>query len=120
MEEKIKNRVIIILSILALIFLIASVGSSSNRRKQRDGLQKERAIRLGLEEKVDILTKERAALKLDLDKINPEYEAAKKSLAQEELVNKELKDELQKLNLLKEQLEENLKETLINKPQASQ
>jgi len=120
MEEGIKNRAILILAILTLIFFIGAVGSCSNTGRLRSGRDKEMATRLDLEEKLSKFTQEKAAAEEKLNSLTQELEAektahqtTKKALLQEELVNQSLKEELQKITKLKEALEENLKEALV-------
>ena len=120
MEEGIKNRAILILAILTLIFFIGTVGSCSNTGRLRSIRDKEMATRLDLEEKLSKFTQEKAAAEEKLNSLTQELEAektahqtTKKALLQEELVNQSLKEELQKITKLKEALEENLKEALV-------
>jgi predicted Holliday junction resolvase-like endonuclease len=120
MEGSLKNRLIIILGILSLIFLVIAV-TSCNRSMQQDSKRKAEILkRMNAEEsvsnlsrdkevslkKIDTLTKELAAAKSEL-------ETAQKSLKQEQLVNQGLKDEVLKLTKIKEKLEADLKEALI-------
>lgn len=120
MEEGIKNRVILILAILTVIFFIGTVGSCSSARKQQKDLNEERATRFGLEEKITKFTQEKTALgtKLnnlsqELEKEKAEYQVTQKALLQEQLVSQNLKEELQKVTKLKEVLEDELKKALV-------
>lgn len=120
MEESFRNRVILILSLLALIFFIGTVHSCSNARQQKFGRNKEMAARLDLEEKLSKLVQEKnivdtklAAVSKDLEAEKTSCESAKKLLVQEQLVNQSLKEEIEKVVKLKEALEEQLKDVLV-------
>lgn len=119
MEESIKDRIILILVILAIIFFLGAVGSCSNTSKLKGAKDKELLLRLSAEEDLQKLTQEKKALEEKLKKteqgLNEEkatHQATKKTLLQEQLVNKSLKEELEKVTRLKEKLEEDLKEVL--------
>jgi predicted RNase H-like nuclease (RuvC/YqgF family) len=120
MEEAMKNRIILILSILSAIFFIATIGSCNNAFRQKSARDKEMLTRLDLEEKMTKFSKEKAALVEKIKAVQKEFEeekaaneATKKALAQEQLVNKSIKEELAKVTKLKEALEEDLKEALV-------
>jgi len=122
MEEGIKNRIIIILSITSLLFLTISVKSCSNTRSARSILNEEKSMRWDLEQKTRELTQQNRALEEKIKIITQELEdektansSMKKTLDEEQLVTKTLKDELQKMNELKNTLEEDLKEALGKK-----
>jgi chromosome segregation ATPase len=120
MEEIIKNRVILILSILTIIFFMVTVGSCSNAYRQKSARDKEMATRLDLEEKMNKFTQEKLTIEGKLNSLTQgleeekaAHQATKKALLQEQLVNQSLKEELQKVTKLKEALEEDLKEALV-------
>lgn len=120
MEEGLKNRVILILSILTLIFFIGTVGSCGNASRLKSSRDKEMATRLDLEEKMSKFAQEKAGIEENLKSANQgleeekaAHQATKKALLQEQLVNQSLKEELQKVVKLKEALEEDLKEALV-------
>ncbi len=120
MEETIKNRIILVLAILTVIFFIATLNSCSNAYRQKTARDKEMVARLDLEEKMNKSVQGKAAAEENLNTVNKELEeekaanqATKKALVQEQLVNQSLKEELQKVTKLKEALEEDLKETLV-------
>lgn len=120
MEEGIKNRVILILAILTVIFFISTVGSCSNAYRQRLNRDKEMATRLNLEEKMSKFTQEKEAIEAKLNSLTQELEEEKvahqvtqKALLQEQLISQSLKVEVQKVTKLKEALEEDLKEALV-------
>ncbi len=120
MEEAIKNRIILILSILSAILFISTIGSCSNAYRQKAARDKEMVTRLDLEEKsakssqqIAALSEKSKALQKDLEEEKTACEATKKALTQEQLVNKSIKEELEKVTKLKEKLEEDLKEALV-------
>ncbi len=116
MEENIKNRVILILAILTIIFLMGAVRSCSTAKKLKMTLielDKEKAVSWDSEQKMNEFKKEKAALTKELEDTKTENEATKKSLLQEQLVSQSLKEELQKVTKLKETLEDDLKDALV-------
>lgn len=121
MEESIQNRIIVVLAILSLIFFIGTVNSCSSASRQRGAFSREMSARLDLEEKMSKLAQEKIVLEERLKERDNQLEeeksihqATKKTLTQEQLVNKTLKEELQKITELKEALEEDLKEALLS------
>lgn len=120
MEESLKNRVILILGVLTVIFFLGTVSSCSTASRQKRARDKEMATRLDLEEKMSKFNQEKQALEAkaasltkELEEEKASHQATKKSLAQEQMVEQSLKEELQKVTKLKETLEEDLKEALI-------
>jgi len=125
MEEAIKNRIILILSILSAIFFISTVGSCNNAFRQRAARDKEMISRLDLEEKMSKFSQEKTAMgdkikaaTKQLEEEQASHQATKKILVQEQLVNQSIKDELAKVTKLKETLEEALKEALVESKSA--
>lgn len=121
MDESTKNRVIIILGILVVLFFVLFIGSCGNAVKFKKAHDKEMEGRLDVEEKMSKFTQEKSSLEKKLNAVTQSLEeektgstATKKALLQEQLVNQSLKDELQKVTKLKETLEEDLKEALLN------
>lgn len=121
MEESLKNRIILILGILTVIFFIGFVNSCNNAYRQKTARDKEMSSRLDLEEKMSKFSQEKLALEdkakakeKELEEENAAHQATKKALVQEQLVNQSLKDELAKVTKLKEALEEDLKEALVS------
>lgn len=120
MEEGIKNRIILILAILTVIFLTGTIGSCSSAHRLKSARDKEMVTRLDLEEKMNKFTQDKAAIEEKLNNLSKgleeektAHEVTKKALLQEELVNQNLQEELQKITKLKETLEEDLKEALV-------
>lgn len=119
MEEAIKNRIIAILALLAVIMCIGWVSSCVDSGQYKKGRQEEISKRLDAEEKMSKLAQEKPALEEKIKAREKElteeklaHQATLKLLEQEQLVNISLKDELLKVTRLKETLEENLKEAL--------
>jgi chromosome segregation ATPase len=127
MEESLKNRFIMILALLTVIFFIGTISSCSSSLRNKNSLNKEMTLRLELEEKMSkfnqdktAVEKQIAAVTQQLEEEKAAHQASKKTLLQEQLVNQSLKEELQKVTRLKEALEEDLKEALvISKPAKS-
>jgi hypothetical protein len=120
MEESLKNRFILILSLLTAIFFIGTISSCNSSLRNKSARNKEMAARLDLEEKMSKFNQDKAAIDKQLAAVNQQlneekaaHQASKNSLLQEQLVNQSLKEELQKLTKLKEALEEDLKEALV-------
>lgn len=116
MEENIKNRVILILAILTIIFLTGAVRSCSTAKKLKTTLfelDKEKAVSWDSQQQMNELKKEKAALVKDLEDAKTENETVKKALMQEQLVSQSLKEELQKVTELKKTLEDDLKDALV-------
>lgn len=106
-----KDRIILILAILTVIFFIVTVNSCNNASHARAVLNKEVALRLELEEKISKFAQEKTAaeenikaLKQELEKEKATHEVTKKALLQEQLVSQSLKEELEKIANLKEGL----------------
>jgi len=116
MEENIKNRVILILAILTIIFFMGAIRSCSTAKKLKMTLielDKEKAVSWDSEQKMNELKKGKAALTKELEDTKTENEATQKVLLQEQLVSQSLKEELQKVTKLKETLEDDLKDALV-------
>ena len=120
MEETLRNRLILVLGILTVIFFIGTVGSCSNAHRQKVARDREMATRLELEENMNKFIQEKGAIQEKVNTLSRELEeekvahqASKKALLQEQLVNQSLKEELGKVIKLKEALEEDLKEALV-------
>jgi ABC-type transporter Mla maintaining outer membrane lipid asymmetry ATPase subunit MlaF len=113
MEESIKNRIILILAIFALIFFISTLNSCGSAHRMKVARDKEIAARLELEKEMGKFNQEKAVFEKQLAQENIAHEAIKKTLAQEQLINQSLREELQKMTKLKDTLEEDLKEALV-------
>jgi hypothetical protein len=120
MEESLKNRIIIALVILALIFLIGMIKSCSDSGRYKINGSNEMRTRIDCEEKLNNFSKEKAAIENKANAATEALEeeraalaATKKALLQEQLVSQSLKEEIEKITKLKEALEEDLKEALV-------
>ena len=120
MEEGVKNKFILILTILTIIFFISSISSCLDNRRQRADRDKEMAQRMDLEEKMTNVSAESAKLEKkieDLNRLIEEEKAAhgktQEALSKEQELNKTLIDELDKMTKLKGALEEDLKDALV-------
>ncbi len=113
MEEAIRNRIILILSILTVIFFIGTVSSCGAARNQKIRRDKEMATRLDLEEKVSKLENKIANLTQEIQQEKAAHEATRKALLEVQLISQTANEELQKVTKLKEALEEDLKDALV-------
>jgi len=118
MEESLKNRLILILVILAVIFFLGTIRSCSATKRLKTALvelDKEKAFTWDTEQKVSELKKEKIILDKDLQEAKASLEVTRKALLEEQLANQGLREELEKITKLKEQLESDLKEALVGK-----
>ncbi|MFA5356687.1 MAG: hypothetical protein WC301_04710 [Candidatus Omnitrophota bacterium] len=116
MEESIKDRIIIILVILCAIFFVATIRSCGTAVKLKAvtaELDKEKAASWDAEQKLNELKNENSAALQEAQSSKEEFESVKNALSQEQLVSQGLKDELEKVTQLKNKLEEDLKEALV-------
>ena len=125
MDEQLKNRLVVILAVLTAFFFFATLSSCNSAMRQKAARDKEMSARLQLEEKMNKFSQEKSALEekaLAREKEALEakqgFEATKKVLLQEQLVNASLKEELQKVTKLEETLENDLKNALVAEKKA--
>ncbi|MDD5477226.1 MAG: hypothetical protein PHG87_03335 [Candidatus Omnitrophica bacterium] len=118
MDEALKNRIVIILAVLSMVFFFGTLSSCSSAMRQKAAHDKEMAARLVLEEKMSKFSQDKSALEekakakeKEAQELKDALEATKKVLLQDQLVNQSLKEELEKVTKLKETLEESSKET---------
>ncbi len=116
MEINNKNRIILVLSILCVLFLIGMVKSCGDAYLHKKLRDKEIARRLDLEEKLDKINRDKMSEGDKLKGLNEELEAqkgareqAEKALTEEQQVRQGLKEELDKANKEKQSLGESLK-----------
>jgi predicted RNase H-like nuclease (RuvC/YqgF family) len=121
MNEALKNRIVIILAILSVVFFFGTLSSCSSAIRQKAARDKEMVARLALEEKTSKYAQEKSALEEkarakenQVQELKASLETAKKALVQDQLVSQSLKEELQKVTKLKETLEEELRQALVN------
>ncbi|MDP3042588.1 MAG: hypothetical protein Q8N62_07730 [Candidatus Omnitrophota bacterium] len=121
MDEALKNRIVIILAVFSAVFFFGTLSSCNSAIRQKAARDKEMAARLALEERTSKYVQEKSALEEkakakenETDELKVALEAAKKALLQDQLVNMSLKEELEKVTKLKETLEEDLRQALVN------
>lgn len=120
-DADLKNRIVIILAILSVIFFFGTISSCSSAIRQKAARDKEMVARLALEEKTSKYVQEKSVLEEkvkakenQVQELKIALETANKALAQDQLVSQSLKEELQKVAKLKETLEEELKQARVN------
>ena len=103
-----ENRIVIILAILLAVFFFGTLSSCNGARRQQFAYEKERAMRIQLEEREGKFSQERSALEekakvkeKETEEAKAALETTKKVLVQEQLANQSLKEELQKATQLK-------------------
>lgn len=114
-----KNKILIILAVIAIALLVLNIGSCINASNQDSLRKKEMLQRLEMEEKMTKLLQDNISssgklkeMQKQLDEAKDNLETAKKELAQEQLVTASLKEDLQRLTKAKDALEEELKKEL--------
>jgi septal ring factor EnvC (AmiA/AmiB activator) len=119
--DVLKNRLAVILGILNVILLLVAVNSCSQRRMSIDVKHKEELKRYDAEKELNKVSGDKLRIEDSLKKLAGEMEqartdleSAKKALLQEQLINKSLKGELEKLSKLKDALEQDLKNALVS------
>ena len=120
-----QEKPVMMLAILSLGLFVFNIGSCISSYGQNAELKKEMAQRLDTEEKMTRANQEKAALleKLKIKEKESEedkaaLQATRKALTQEQLVCRNLQDELEKVTKLKEALEGNLKKALADNKKA--
>ena len=112
MEESVKSKFILLLSVLTGILFIIAVSSCAKIRGLKRIKDDEMLTRLTCQEEVknikEGLNSSLRSKEKELEEESKILEATKKSLAQEQMVNLSLKEELAKVTKLKEALEEAL------------
>ena len=118
MDEGLKNRIILVLGVLAIVFFITSINSCQDAAKQKKIVNQEKLGRMELEEKTlnlsnrnSELEQKIAQLQETLNQQNATHQATQQTLTQEIT---RLKEELEKVTKLKDKLEEDLKEALVS------
>ncbi len=120
MDETIKNRIVIILAVVSVVFFFGTLSSCNSAMRHKAARDKEMVARLALEEKMSKFSQEKSVLEekakakeKEVQDLKDSLEEAKKSLVQDQLVNASLKEELQKETKLKTNLAENSKPTAL-------
>ena len=111
LNDALRNRIVIILAILSAVFFFSALSSCNSGMRQKARGDKEMAARLALEEKMSKFSQESSALgekakakEKEAQELKAALENTNKTLAQEQLINQSLKEELQKVTKLKEDL----------------
>ena len=119
MDDKIKGRVAMILSVVALIFFILWLGALKELSRQKRLAVDKAALSMELEEKNTKLEKEKADLSGELKSTQTQlagekaaHEITKKTLSQEQVAENALKVELERVTRVNEKLENNSQEVL--------
>lgn len=119
--DVLKNRLAVILGILNVILLLVAVNSCSQYKKSIDVKGKAEVKSWEWEEKFNKVSGDKLLLEDAMKKFSQEMaqskadvESAQKALLQEQLINKSLKGELEKLSKLKDALEQDLKNALVS------
>ncbi len=120
MGVNLKNRLALIVGIFCVIMLIVAVNSCQQTDRFRKAKEKESSLRFDVEEKLSDAMNARTSaeekarrLEQSVEQLTAEIEAAKKALVQEKMVNDSLKEEIFKINKLKDALEEDLKNAFV-------
>jgi hypothetical protein len=120
-NDKLKTNIILALGILSIILMVVTVKSCTALRTQEQNLRRESSQRFDSEAKAQKISQEQAAAVEQLKKTQEslaenakDLEAAKKTLLQEQMVNQNMKAELEKLSKLKSALEDDLRQALAN------
>jgi septal ring factor EnvC (AmiA/AmiB activator) len=118
--DVLKNRIVIVLGILNVIFLLIAVNSCSQSKKCLDVKHREEIMRYDAQQELNKVSNDKLAIEDkmrkvegDLTQANASVETAQKALLQEQLINKSLKAEIEKVSRLKDALEQDLKNALV-------
>ncbi len=117
MDEQIKDRLLIALIILSIICLILAINSGLAAQKNKAMAQKELALRLDTEEKFEDVKSRFNFLEKKVVEARTAYEKEKKAHSENKDELATLKEDYEKLNILKLKIEEDLKEALFIKSQ---
>ncbi len=117
-----KQKLSLILSVIAAILFLIALGSCSKIQRLRVAHDKETSRRFDAEDKMNKIFQEKTALEESLKNKEKElsgekasHEATKKTLLQERLINQSLQEELVKLTKSNRALEEELKNAKASK-----
>lgn len=123
-KEGVKNRIILAISIFCLLFLFFAIGVTKELNKKNKIYSDEMRKRIETEEQNFNFQQQKVSfedkikqLSKELEESNTALEETNKALSQQELINKGISQELEKVTQIKEAVEGDLKETLIKKPQ---
>jgi len=121
MDENLKNRLLITLCVFSLVFFFSTLSSCNSTMHEKASRNKEMAMRLALEERISKFSQETASLQekakakeIEAQELKVKLGEVEKNLAQNQLLNQSLKEELQKASFLKQCQESDSKEALVN------
>ena len=124
MSTRVKDVILIIAVVAAVISMMIAFNVSVKADKHKRSFEKEMAFRLDMEEKVTRLRNEKVDLlakikdkDLAIQKKDASIKQLKKDISQAQDEIERLQLELERSNLLKQQLEENLKDVLSKQAQ---
>lgn len=124
MNDRAKGTILFIFIILTIIGFIFAFNSNIKANENRKLFEKEMAFRLDMEEKVSKLRNEKmdltTALKnkdLEIQQKDQLIKDLNQTISEQKVKIEILQSELKKATLLKEELEDNLKEELSKKKQ---
>jgi hypothetical protein len=119
--EVLKNRIVIILGVLNVIFLLIAINSCSQSKRCISVKRSEEIKRYDAEQELNKIAAERSAIEAKLQKTESvlveekaAVESTQKTLLQEQLISKALKAELEKMRKLNDALEQDLKNALVS------
>jgi hypothetical protein len=119
--DVLKNRIVIVLGILNVIFMLIAVNSCSQSKKCIDAKHKEEIMRYDAQQELNKISRDKLSIEekmrlaeTSLSQATAAAETAQKALLQEQLVNKSLKVEIEKVSRLKDALEQDLKNALVS------
>ncbi|NQU19269.1 hypothetical protein HQ550_03850 [bacterium] len=127
MVSKPKGVALPVFVVVAVIALIFAFNASAGANKYKKLFEKEMAFRLDMEEKVDNLRNEKVNLanilkdkNLEIQKKDQLISALNDGVAGKDAEVNRLQSELKKLDLLKQKLEDNLKDALSEQEEVSE
>lgn len=124
MEDLGSKKIVIVLSVAMLFFMATTVTSCLTNGKQKKSRDVEMAKRLDAEEKLSKVSSDKTVTDEKITTLTREIDAQKaalekmqRTLTQEQLVNKSLQEELDKVSKLKDSFEEKLNAALAGNSQ---
>lgn len=119
--EFLKNRLVVVLGVCNIVFLLVAVQSCVQGKRYIAVKHNEEIKRYDAEKALNDVKQEKERLETALQKNEEtlsqeraDFEAAQKTLLQEQLINKSLKAEIDKLRKLNNALENDLKNAVVS------
>ena len=120
MKSTAKDVTVLVLAIIALMTFMFGFNARTELNKYKRNFEREMALRLDMEEKVNRFSSERVGMMTQIKNNALEIEKKDATIVQlsrdsetQQERTEELSKQLEQMTLLKEQLEENLKEALV-------